>query len=121
MNRLVVIDRDRRAMEGLGLACLPRGIAVAMAENICEGVRLLLTAASLIVVDAGQLRLTPREYASIFERVAPGVPVMAVVEAQTPLTARVALELAGFRVLARPVTVEELIDKEPVIQVGDAA
>jgi hypothetical protein len=31
-----------------------------------------------------------------------------------PLESRVALELAGFRVLSRPVTVEDLIEKAAV-------
>ena len=112
MDRFLVIDEDRAAMQQLGLACLEKGVAVAMAETLCEGVRVLLsTAVSLIVVDAAQLRLTPREHATLFERVAPGVPVVVVVRADATLDARIAYELAGFRVLSRPVAVEDLVEK----------
>jgi hypothetical protein len=34
-----------------------------------------------------------------------------VVRAEAPLESRVAFELAGFRVVARPVSVEELVEK----------
>ena len=112
MTRLLVIDEDRSARETLGLACLARDVAVTLAENLCDGVRVLLSApVTLVVVDAGALRLTPREHATLFERVAPGVPVIVSVRPEMPLDARVALELAGFRVLASPVAVEDLLKK----------
>ncbi|MBI2216074.1 MAG: hypothetical protein HYU51_02155 [Candidatus Rokubacteria bacterium] len=96
-------------MHALGLGCLERGIGVRMAENVCEGVRALVDeSVTLIVVDAGLLRLTPWEHAAVFERVAPGVPVTVAVASDVPLESRVALELAGFRVLARPVTVADV-------------
>ncbi len=76
MDRALVIDQDRTAMRTLGLACLEEGVGVAMAETLGEGVRVLLSRpASLIVVDVALLRLTPLEHATLFERVAPGVPV----------------------------------------------
>jgi DNA-binding response OmpR family regulator len=112
MNRVLVIDQDRATRELLGLACLGHDVGVALAENLCEGVRLLLSVpVSLIVVDAAALRLTVREHVTLFERVAPGVPVVVTVSPETPLENRVALELSGFRVLTKPVTVEELLEK----------
>lgn len=112
MNRVLMIDQDRVTREQLGLDCLAHDVGVALAENLCEGVRVLLSLpVSLIVVDAGALRLTTREHAVLFERVAPGVPVVVTVVADTPLETRVALELAGFRVVSRPVTVEDLLAK----------
>ena len=112
MNRVLVIDQDRATREQLGLACLGRDVGVALAENLCEGVRVLLSLpVSLIVVDTAAQRLTMREHATLFERVAPGVPVLVTVAPDASLEARVALELAGFRVLSRPVTVEDLLDK----------
>ena len=112
MNRVLVIDQDRATRELLGLACLGHDVGVALAENLCEGVRLLLSVpVSLIVVDAAALRLTVREHVTLFERVAPDVPVVVTVSPETPLENRVALELAGFRVLTKPVTVEELLEK----------
>ena len=112
MNRVLVIDRDRATRELLGLACLGHDVGVALAENLCEGVRVLLSVpVSLVVVDAAALRLTLREHVTLFERVAPGVPVVVSVAAETALEQRVAFELAGFRVLSKPVTVEELLEK----------
>jgi DNA-binding response OmpR family regulator len=115
MNRVLVIDQDRVTREQLGLTCLGRDVGVALAENLCEGVRTLLSVSvSLIVVDVAALRLTMREHATLFERVAPGVPVMVTVPSDASLETRVGLELAGFRVLARPVTVEDPLDKAGV-------
>jgi hypothetical protein len=112
MNRVLLIDQDRATRERLGLDCLGHDVGVALAENLCEGVRMLLTLpVSLIVVDAAALRLTIREHSVLFERVAPGVPVVVSVAAGIPLETRVALELAGFRVVTCPVTVEDLLEK----------
>jgi DNA-binding response OmpR family regulator len=112
MNRILVIDQDRAAMEKLGLACLDQGIGVAMADNVCEGVRILLAdAISLVLVDGAQLRLGARESATLFERVAPGVPVVVMLRADTELGRIVALELAGFRVVTKPVAVPDLLVK----------
>ena len=112
MNRVLVIDQDRATRELLGLACLGHDVGVALAENLCGGVRLLLSVpVSLIVVDAAALRLSVREHVTLFERVAPGVPVVVTVSPDASLESRVTLELAGFRVLTKPVTVEELLEK----------
>jgi DNA-binding response OmpR family regulator len=112
MNRILVIDQDRAAMEKLGLACLERGIGVAMADNVCEGVRVLLSdAISLVLVDGSELRLGPRESVTLFERVAPGVPVVVMVRADMDLSRIVALELAGFRVVTKPVAIPDLLAK----------
>ena len=112
MNRVLVIDQDRATRERLGLACLGQNVGVALAENLCEGVRTLLSlSVSLIVIDAAALRLTAREHVTLFERVAPGGPVVVAVTPETPLESRVGLELAGFRVLSKPVAVEELLEK----------
>ena len=110
--KFLVIDQDRGAMQRLGLACLERGTGVLIAENVSEGVRALLREiVSLIVVDVALLRLTPREHLMLFERVAPGVPVVLVVGPDSSLDSRVSLELAGFRVLTRPVSAEDLLEK----------
>jgi DNA-binding response OmpR family regulator len=112
MNRVLVIDQNRATREQLGLACLGHDVGVALAENLCEGVRVLLSVpVSLIVVEDAALRLSMREHTVLFDRVAPGVPVAVTVAAEAPLETRVAFELAGFRVVTRPVTVEELLEK----------
>jgi DNA-binding response OmpR family regulator len=112
MNRVLVIDQNRAAREELGLECLGRDVGVALAENLCAGVRMLLSLpVSLIVVDAAALRLTLREHVALFECVAPKVPVVVTVAPEASLESRVALELAGFRVMTRPVSVDELLEK----------
>jgi DNA-binding response OmpR family regulator len=110
MNRFLLIDQDRATAQRLGLRCLAQDIAVIIAENVCEGVRRLATTpVSLIVVTVGGLRLGAREDAALFDRVAPGVQVVVTVRPDVPLETRVALELAGFRVLAEPVVPDELL------------
>jgi DNA-binding NtrC family response regulator len=106
-----MIDHDRATTQALGLACLEREVGVVFADNICEGVRVLLgTSVDLVVIDAAALRLTPRELGTLFERVAPDVPVVVAMRPEA-LEARVALEVAGFRVLSKPVVVEDLLRK----------
>jgi DNA-binding response OmpR family regulator len=119
MKRMLLIDQDASAMQRAGLHCLKQGIAVVMTENLCEGVRALLQeSVSLIVVDATLLRLTPREHATLFERVAPRVPVAVVFRPDAPLEARVAYEVLGFTVLTRPLEVEGLFEKTAALDVG---
>jgi DNA-binding response OmpR family regulator len=112
MNRVLVIDQNRADTQALGLACLERDLGVAIADNLCEGVRVLLsTPVDLIVVDAVEMRLTAREMATLFDRVAPGVPVVVAMKAPAALDQRVTFELAGFRVITKPVAAEDLVDK----------
>jgi len=112
MNRILVIDQDRAAMERIGLACLEQGIGVTMADNVCEGVRILLgESIALVLVDALELRFGARDSATLFERVAPGVPVVVMVRSETELSRVVALELAGFRVVTKPVMIADVIAK----------
>ena len=119
MKRVLLIDRDPSVMQRVGLKCLEREVGVVMAENLCEGVRALLQASvSLIVVDAALLRLTPREHATLFERVAPDVPVLVVFRPDAPLETRVAYEVLGFKTLTRPLAVEDLLDKTAALEVA---
>jgi DNA-binding response OmpR family regulator len=112
MNRVLVIDQDRAATQSLGLACLERDLGVAIAENLCEGVRVLLTTSvDLIVVDAAEMRLTAREMATLFDRVAPSVPVVVAMKSPAALDQRVTFELAGFPVTTKPVAVDDLLHK----------
>ncbi len=112
MNRVLVIDQNRAANQALGLACLNRDLGIAIAENLCEGVRVLLnTPVDLIAVDAAEMRLTAREMATLFDRVAPDVPVVVAMKTPAALDQRVNFELAGFRVIGKPVAVEDLLHK----------
>jgi len=75
MGVVLLIDQDQTAIDVLGHAVLERGVGVALAETLSEGVRtLLVTPVSLIVIDHALLRLSAREHAVLFERVAPSVP-----------------------------------------------
>lgn len=113
MKRILVIDQDRTVTRRLGLACLERGVGVIVADTVCEAVRVLLTEeVSLIVVDAALVRLPAREQARLFDRVAPGVPVVVVVRSEASLDTKVAFEVAGFPVMTRPVTPEDLLEKD---------
>ena len=97
-------------MKQLGLQCLERGIGVIIAENVCEGVRVLATSpVSLVVADGSRLRLDLHDQAAVFDRVAPGVRVAVTVPAETPIETRVTLELAGFQVVSAPITPDELL------------
>jgi DNA-binding response OmpR family regulator len=112
MNRILVIDQDRTAMEKIGLACLEQNIAVAMADNVCEGVRVLLgDQISLVLVDGAELRFGARESATLFARVAPNIPVVVMVRPEMDLSRIVLLELAGFKVVTKPVIVADLVAK----------
>ena len=110
MIRILLIGQDRATTERLGLHCLERGVGVAVAENVCEGVRVLATTpVSLIVADLGRLRLGFRDQATLFDRVAPGVRVAVTIPPEAPLETRVALELAGFQVVSSPPAADELL------------
>ena len=122
MNRVLLIDRDRAFAEAMSLACLDRGIASRLAENLPDGVRYLAHApVAAIVVDEGLLRLTPGEQQKLFAAVAPDVPVTVLVHENWPLVERVALELSGFHVYTRPSDVEELLEKLEFAETGRRA
>jgi hypothetical protein len=96
MNRVLVIDPDRAATQALGLACLERDLGVVIAEN---------------VFDSAEMRLTAREMATLFERVAPRVPVVVAMKSPAALDQRVTFELAGLPVVTKPIAVEDLLHK----------
>jgi DNA-binding NtrC family response regulator len=110
MIRILLIGQDHSTAQQLGLQCLERGVGVVIAENVCEGVRVLATTpVSLIVADLGRFRLGFLDQAALFERVAPGVRVVVTMPPEAPLETRVALELAGFDVLPAPVASDDLL------------
>jgi DNA-binding response OmpR family regulator len=112
MIRLLTIDRDRERAQRLAMECLEQGVAVRLAETLCEGARYLLDApVSLVLADAESLQTAAGEPARLFETVAPGVPVIVTVEAGTRVEDRVDLELRGFRVVSRPVALRDLLAK----------
>ncbi|HSB40869.1 MAG TPA: hypothetical protein VLK28_03480 [Methylomirabilota bacterium] len=112
MIRLLTIDGDRKRAQALAMECLEHGVAVRMAETVCEGVRYLLDApVSVVLADAGLLRLAKGDQARLFEAVAPGVPVILTVDAGARVEDLVDLELHGFRVVSRPFALRDLLAK----------
>jgi hypothetical protein len=110
MIRILLVGQDHVTAQRLGLQCLDRGVGVVIAENVCEGVRVLATTpVSLIVADIRRFRLGFHDQAALFDRVAPGVRVVVTVAPDVSLETRVALELAGFGVLPAPASVDELL------------
>ena len=115
MIRLLTIDGDRKRAQALAMECLEQGVAVRMAETLCEGVRYLLEApVSLVLADAGVLRMATQEHARLFEAVAPGVPVILAADARARVEDLVDLELQGFHVVSRPFTLRDLLAKVEV-------
>ena len=112
MIRLLTIDGDRNRAQALAMECLEQGVAVRLAETLCEGVRYLLDApVSLVLAEARMLRMAGADQARLFEAVAPGVPVILAVDAGAKVEDRVDLELQGFRVTTRPFTLGDLLAK----------
>jgi DNA-binding response OmpR family regulator len=114
MIRLLTIDGDRKRAQALAVECLEQGVAVRMAETLCEGVRYLLDApVSLVLAEAG-MRLAKGDQARLFEAVAPGVPVILTVDAGAKVEDLVDLELQGFRLMSRPFALRDLLAKVEV-------
>lgn len=112
MIRLLTIDGDRKRAQGLAMECLEQGVAVRIAETLCEGVRYMLEApVSLVLAEARMLRMAKGDQARLFEAVAPGVPVILTVDAGTRVEDLVDLELQGFRVVSRPFALNDLLAK----------
>lgn len=85
---------------------------MAIAENVCEGIRFLFEApVSAVVVDSALLRLPAAGQAKLFEAVAPGVPVVVLVSEIVSLPERVRYRGLGFQVLSKPVPVDDLVEK----------
>lgn len=116
MNRVLLIDTDKEFARALGMACLAGGIAIRLAENLCEGVRFMLDApVSAVLVEARVLRLAGPDQSRLFDIVAPGIPVVVTVAADASTEERVRLELQGFTVVPKPFDIVELLAKlEPL-------
>jgi DNA-binding response OmpR family regulator len=94
------------------MECLEQGVAARMAETLCEGVRCLLdTPVSLVLAEAGLLRMAGADQGRLFDAVAPGVPVIVTVDAGARVEDLVDLELHGFHVVSRPFALRDLLAK----------
>lgn len=112
MTRVLMIDENRKLTESVGRQCLEQGIAIRMADTLCEGVRQLLeTPVSLVLVHSGLAHLPGAELAKLFDTVVPGVPVVVRVETGQGMDEQVGFELHGFRVVREPFDVLDLLVK----------
>ena len=112
MIRVLTIDGNRSRAQALAMECLEHGVAVRMAETLCEGVRYLLDApVSLVLAEAGMLRMAGADQARLFDSVAPGVPVVLAVDAGARVEDLVDLELQGFHSVSRPFALRDLLAK----------
>ncbi|HEY7203141.1 MAG TPA: hypothetical protein VIA61_02520 [Methylomirabilota bacterium] len=112
MIRVLTIDGNRSRAQALAMECLEQGVAVRMAETLCEGVRYLVDApVSMVLAEAGMLRMAGPDRARLFDLVAPGVPVVLTVDAGARVEDLVDLELQGFRVVSRPFALPDLLAK----------
>jgi DNA-binding response OmpR family regulator len=115
MIRVLTIDGNRSRAQALAVECLEQGVAARMAETLCEGVRCLLdTPVSLVLAEAGLMRMAGADRVRLFDAVAPGVPVIVTVDAAARVEDLVDLELHGFHVVSRPFALRDLLAKVEV-------
>jgi DNA-binding response OmpR family regulator len=112
MTRVLLIDGDRTFAQATAMSCMNDGIAVRLAETLCEGVRYMLDGAiSAVLIDATLMRLSPSDQVQLFDAVAPGVPVVVLVPPGTTMDEMVQLQVRGFQVVPKPVTVQDVLAK----------
>ena len=112
MTRVLMIDRDRDLVHSLAMACLEQGVAIRMAETLCEGVRYMLDGpVSVVVVDYRMMRLSASDHIRLFDAVAPGVPVVVLVGPAADVEEVVRLELLGFQVVPTPFDLRDILAK----------
>jgi DNA-binding response OmpR family regulator len=94
------------------MTCIEDGIAIRLAETLCEGVRHMADGPiSVVLIDAALMRLPGSDQARLFDAVAPGVPVVALVREGTSVEETVKLEVQGFRVFAKPFDLQDVLAK----------
>jgi len=112
MTRVLMIDRDRDLVHSVAMACLEQGVALRIAETLCEGVRFMLDGpVSVVVVDFRMMRLSASDHMRLFDAVAPGVPVVVLIGPATDVDEVVRLELLGFQVVPRPFDLGDILAK----------
>jgi len=112
MTRVLLIDGDRALAQSVAMSCVEDGVAVRLAETLCEGVRYLLDGpVSVILVDAGLMRLSGPEQVRLFDEVAPGVPVVVLAPEGISVGESVRFQVQGFQVVSRPFEIREVLAK----------
>jgi DNA-binding response OmpR family regulator len=112
MTRVLMIDGDRALAQSVAMACMESGVAIRIAETLCEGVRYMLESpVSVVLIDSGVLRLSGSDQARLFDSVAPGVPVVVLVKPGARMEEHVKLELQGLHVISKPFDVRDVLAK----------
>jgi DNA-binding response OmpR family regulator len=112
MTRVLLIDGDRAFAQTAAMTCIADGIAVRLADTLCEGVRYMTEApVSAVLIDAALMRLSGGDQVRLFDVVAPGVPVAVMVPEGTPVEEAVKLQVKGFQVVAKPVEIRDVLAK----------
>jgi DNA-binding response OmpR family regulator len=112
MTRVLLIDGDRAFAQSVAMACFENGVAVRLAETLCEGVRYMLDGpVSVVLIDAGLLRLSGPEQVRLFDATAPGVPVVVLVREGAGLDETVKLQMQGFHVMTKPLDLRDILAK----------
>jgi DNA-binding response OmpR family regulator len=112
MTRVLLIDGNRTFAQSVAMSCITDGIAVRLAETLCEGVRYMVEGpVSLVLIDAGLMRLSAPEQVRLFDAVAPGIPVAVLVPEETTVEETVKLQVQGFLVVTKPFEMRDLLVK----------
>jgi DNA-binding response OmpR family regulator len=111
MTRVLLIDDDRALAQALAVHCIELGVAVRLAETLCEGVRYMVDGpVSAVLIDAALMRLSGSDRMRLFDTVAPGVPVLVLVRAGA-VDEAARYQAQGFRVLTRPFDIADVLAK----------
>jgi DNA-binding response OmpR family regulator len=112
MTRVLLIDGNRAFAQSVAMSCIADGIAVRLAETLCDGVRYMMEApVSVVLIDSALMRLSGHDQVRLFDAVAPGVPVAVLVPEGTTVEETVKLQVQGFQVVAKPFEVRDLLAK----------
>src|SRR5688572_26106154 len=98
--RVLLIDSNRAYAQSVAMSCVTDGIAVRLAETLCEGVRYMIEGpVSVVLIDSALMRLSGQDQVRLFDAVAPGVPVAVLVPDGTSVEETVKLQVQGFKVV----------------------
>lgn len=112
MTRVLLIDGHRASAQSLAMSCIVDGIAVRLAETLCEGVRYMMEGpVSIVLIDSALMRLSSHEQVRLFDAVAPGVPVAVLVPEGTAVEETVRLQMQGLQVVSKPFEIRDLLAK----------
>ena len=112
MMRVLMIDGNRAFAQSVAMSCIADGIAMRLAETLCEGVRYMMEGpVAVVLIDASLMRLSGPDQVRLFDDVAPGVPVAVLVPEGMTVEETVKLQVQGFQVVAKPFEVRDLLAK----------